>query len=208
MTTASYKTIATAALVLAGCVAGSIAMARAPESAWTAAAMLGPMLGVTVVWLWRSGRRSLACGAMVLAGLLAWAVLQGRLRTEHLYLAQHVLAHAALAAWFGSSLSGTPLIVQVARRVHRLTPIMHTYATNVTRAWTIYFVAMVVVSLLIYGAARFEVWTFFATVATPLSVVAMFVGEHLLRYRLHPEFERVTMRVAVQAWRQGPPPAG
>jgi uncharacterized membrane protein len=208
MTTASYKTIAAAALVLAGCVAGSIAMARAPESAWTAAAVLGPMLGLTVAWLCRSGRRVMAGGTIVMAGLVAWAVMQGRLRTEHLYLAQHVLAHAALAAWFGSSPSGTPLIVQVARRVHRLTPTMHAYATNVTRAWTIYFVAMAVASLLIYAVARFEVWTFFATVATPLSVVAMFVGEHLLRYRLHPEFERVTMQLAVRAWRQGPPPAG
>jgi hypothetical protein len=30
----------------------------------------------------------------------------------------------------------------------------------------------------------------------------MFAGEYLLRYRLHPEFERATMRDAIRAWSQ------
>ena len=33
----------------------------------------------------------------------------------------------------------------------------------------------------------------------------MFVGEHLLRYRLHPEFERATMLDAIRAYMQARP---
>ena len=102
-----------------------------------------------------------------------------------------------------STLRTTPLIVQVARRVHALTPAMHAYATNVTRAWAIYFVVMAVVSVALYLLAPFSVWAVFGNVVTPLSVVVMFVAEYWLRYQLHPEFERVTMRVAVNAWRNG-----
>ena len=95
-----------------------------------------------------------------------------------------------------------PLIVRVARRVHSLTPPMAAYATNVTRAWVIYFVAMAVVSVALYLLAPFAAWNVFATVLTPLSLVAMFVGEYKLRYALHPDFERVKMRDAIRAWRE------
>ena len=33
-------------------------------------------------------------------------------------------------------------------------------------------------------------WSLLANLLTPAVVAALFVGEHLLRYRLHPEFER------------------
>ena len=35
---------------------------------------------------------------------------------------------------------------------------------------------------------------------SPLCVGALFVGEHLVRYRLHPEFERTRMIDAVRAF--------
>jgi len=35
---------------------------------------------------------------------------------------------------------------------------------------------------------------------TPLAIVALFIGEYLLRYRLHPEFERATLAQAVRAY--------
>ena len=33
----------------------------------------------------------------------------------------------------------------------------------------------------------FDTWAFFANLLNPLAVALMFAGEHLLRYRLHPE---------------------
>jgi uncharacterized membrane protein len=109
-----------------------------------------------------------------------------------------------MAAWFGSSLRTTPLIEQVAQRVHPMTPDMKAYAGKVTKAWVVYFVGMSVLSVALYALAPFAAWIAFATLFTPLSLVVMFVGEHWLRYRWHPEFERVTLKRAVRAWRNSP----
>ena len=41
----------------------------------------------------------------------------------------------------------------------------------------------------------------FANLATPVAAIGLFVGEHWLRYRLHPEFERASMLQALRAYR-------
>ena len=48
--------------------------------------------------------------------------------------------------------------------------------------------------------APWWVWSFYANLLTPLAAGSLFVGEHLLHYRLHPEFQRVTMLQAVRAY--------
>ena len=48
--------------------------------------------------------------------------------------------------------------------------------------------------------APFDVWAAFANLVTPLAILLLFVGEYLLRYRLHPEFERATLAQAVRAY--------
>jgi len=57
---------------------------------------------------------------------------------------------------------------------------------------------MVAVHLL----APFTTWATFANLLTPLALVAMFVGEYLLRYRLHPEFERASLNDMIRAYSQ------
>jgi uncharacterized membrane protein len=189
--------------LIASAVLGHVLMTRAPGSPLTVGVLLGPMVGLTALWLWSARQRLLAVALVLGLALLIRAVGQGKVQTEAIYVAQHAGIHLALGAWFASTLRTTPLIVQVARRVHDLTPDMHAYATQVTRAWVIYFVVMATVSVALYALAPFAAWSFFANVVTPVALVVMFVGEHLLRYRLHPEFERVTLRAAVDAWRRG-----
>lgn len=199
--------MAAALLVLAlafSAVLGHVLMSRAPQSPWTAAVLLGPMIIITLVWLWKSERRVTAALAGVASLVLAWAIVQQRVSTQAIYLLQHAGIHVALAAWFWSTIRGTPLIVQVARRVHALTPTMERYATQVTWLWVLYFVAMALLSVALFLHADFDTWSLFATVLTPLSVVALFAGEHVMRYRLHPDFERVSMKRALRAWREGP----
>ncbi len=200
MTTA--KLVALAAIGLAGAVAGYVLMARAPQSSWTVLAMLGPMALVTLGWLWGSGRRLPALGLVALLAAVAWGFSHGRISAEWLYVAQHAGIHAALAAWFASTLGTVPLIVRVARRVHAMSPPMVAYATNVTRAWVVYFIVLAALSIATYLLAPFAAWNVFATFVTPTSLVAMFVGEYKLRYALHPEFPRVRMRDAINAWRE------
>ena len=52
---------------------------------------------------------------------------------------------------------------------------------------------------------RSTTWAVFANLLTPLALVAMFVGEYLLRYRLHPEFERASARRRDPRLRAGAP---
>ncbi|MFZ2650401.1 MAG: hypothetical protein WA210_09870, partial [Burkholderiaceae bacterium] len=122
-----------------------------------------------------------------------------------LFLGQHVIIHLFLAALFGLTLrrGAQALISRVAQRVHGpLSAEMASYTRKLTLAWSAYFVAMAGLSLALYFSAPFEAWAAFANWLTPLGLGLMFGGEYLLRYRLHPQFERVSMLRAIQAYSQ------
>jgi uncharacterized membrane protein len=194
-----------AAAAIAYAAASHALMTRAQDSAWSLAIVLGPLVVCGAAGLWASGHRVLAATGLLAALLLVAAAAGGRgLSARWLYLAQHAGIHLALGAWFGSTLRrGTePLISALARRVHGgLTPAMARYTRRLTAAWTSYFFAMVAASLALFFAGDFVHWSLLANVLTPVFTAAFFVGEYLVRYRLHPEFERVSLHRAIAAWR-------
>jgi len=173
------------------------------DAPWAMAVLLVP-LWLTALGLAASKFGIKGAAAAVVIGVALFAlVLRGEVGdTNRLYVAQHVGMHALLAWWFGSSLRGDGLTVigQFAQRVHALTPDMRVYTGNVTRVWTVYFVAMALASIAIYAWLPFSAWALFANVLTPIFIAALFIGEHVMRYRLHPEFERVRMIDAVRAF--------
>jgi uncharacterized membrane protein len=59
---------------------------------------------------------------------------------------------------------------------------------------------MAALSVGLFVFAPFDAWAVFANLLTPLAMVLMFVGEFVLRYRLHPEFERATLADAMNAY--------
>lgn len=156
------------------------------------------------------GRRLL----LVAAGVAAYALASHALMLQAeamgwvalLCVLQHAGIHLVLAWIFGRTLrpGKTPFITALAERVHggRLTPAMHGYTRRLTAVWSGYFVAMALVSVLLYIVAPWSWWSLFGNVLTPLALAAMFGGEHWLRYRLHPEFERATIAQAVNAYRR------
>ena len=164
--------------------------------------LLGPMVGAALWGLWHAGNRLVA---LVLAALAIAVLLNGsRLPVSSLYLAQHAGIHLGLAWWFGRTLRNgrEPFITQLARRLHDpMQPTMVVYTRHVTVAWTVYFLAIAGSSFLLFGFAPLAAWSLFANVLTPVSLVAMFAIEYLLRYRLHPEFDRVAFLDAVRAYR-------
>jgi uncharacterized membrane protein len=182
-------------------------MTRADASPWNAVLVLAPMLVAIALGAWRAGQRPLAALAAVsVAALCAQAALARPLEASLLYLAQHVGVNVFLAVGFGGTLrrGHTALITTLAIRVHRqFTPEMAVYTRKVTLAWTLYFVAMALLSLALYAWTPFDTWALFANVLTPLAVVAMFVGEYALRYWLHPEFERASLADAVRSYMHG-----
>lgn len=201
-----WRLVALAAAALAYAALAHQVTAHAAHSPWALLAVLGPMVALLAVGLWRGGQRllALALGAGLLG--LAWRLGQGTalgVAPQWLYLAQHAGIHIALGLFFGRSLrpGRQALISALAERVHRgLTPALAAYTRRLTAVWTGYFVAMTVTSLLLFLLAPLPVWSIFANLVTPLAVAAMFVGEHLLRYRLHPEFERISLATAIRAY--------
>jgi len=179
-------------------------MTSAPDSRWNALIVIGPMLGLVALFAARRGQRLVAAlAALVLAGLALQAWQGDGLAPATLYLTQHVAIHGALAALFALTLrpGQEPLVTALARRVHGvLTPAMQAYSRKVTIAWSIYFVLMAAISVGLFLAAPFAAWAVFANLLTPLALLLMFVGEFLLRYRLHPEFERATFTAAMSAY--------
>ena len=181
-------------------------MTRSPPSAWTPVVLLVPVLAIAATSAWRSGRR--ARSAIALAAALTLALLAahgGALDPEQMLLAEHVAVHLVLAFSFGITLRPgvRPLISRAAERLHgSLTPAEERYTRNVTLAWTIYFMAMAIVSIALHALLPFRLWALYANLGAPLAAAAMFAGELWLRYRLHPEFERSSPRDMIQAFRE------
>jgi uncharacterized membrane protein len=183
-------------------------MTAAQDSAWSMAVVLGPLVVLGTAALWRSGQRTLAiAGATAALGVAVMAATGRSVPARWLYLAQHAGIHLALGIWFGSTLrrGAQPLITQLARKVHRsFTPVMTVYTRQVTVAWTVYFFAMATASLALFFGADFRHWSLLANIVTPVLTAGLFVGEYVVRYWLHPDFERVSLQLALQAW-QGKP---
>jgi len=183
-------------------------MTRAGGSPWNVVGVLTPMLAAIAIGAWRSGQHVVgAASTLAIVGLCTQAWRGVALAPSLLYLAQHAGIHLFLAAGFGSTLRAghTPLITTMAARVHReFPPAMVVYTRQVTIAWTIYFVAMAALSLILFATVSFDAWALFANLITPCSVALMFVAEHTLRYRLHPEFERTSIADAIRSYRHHP----
>jgi uncharacterized membrane protein len=189
------------AAYLAGC---HWLMTSAPTSRWNAVVVIGPMLGLLALFAARRGQRLVAgAAALGLAGLVLQAWQGGGLAPTTPYLTQHVAIHAALAAMFALTLrpGQEPLVTGLARRVHGgLAPGVAAYGRKVTIVWSAYFVLMAAISIGLFLFAPFDAWAVFANLLTPLAMVLLFVGEFLLRYRLHPEFKRATLADAMNAY--------
>ncbi|MEY8877197.1 MAG: hypothetical protein AB9M60_11860 [Leptothrix sp. (in: b-proteobacteria)] len=177
---------------------------QAGDSPLALLVVLGPVAGMGLVSFWANGQHLLAAAGIVGALLLALVMYTDSLPVQWLYLLQHAGIHLALGIWFGSTLRAgrQPLISMLAQRVHgQLTPAMARYTRRLTLVWVLYFVAITTASLVLFLSGRFEWWSLLANVLTPLAMLLMFGIEYLLRYRLHPEFERVGFLESIRAWR-------
>lgn len=189
-------------------------MLHAARSPWAVAVLLGPLLTMAAAFAWRARQWHVVAGVGAAFLALASVVAHGGVDdVNRLYVLQHAGLHAALGLSFGITLrQPLSLIGRLASRVHRgLTPEMTRYTHKVTAAWVVYFFAMAATSVTVYVLAPWAAWSLLANLLTPVAMAVLFIGEYLLRYRLHPEFERATLMDAMRAWRTepeaAPPPA-
>lgn len=184
-------------------------MLNAADAPWAVLALLGPLLLTAAGYA--AGRRhlpTLVATLLGLAGLVALVAAGGLGAVERLYLAQHAGIHAALGAACVASMRRPGRLSWIglaAERVHgRLTPSMVAYTHRLTGLWAGYFLGMALLSCVVYAALPWSAWSLLANVVTPSAIAALFVGEHWLRYRLHPEFERAGIMDSLRAWQRRP----
>lgn len=185
-------------------------MAHAPEHPWTVALLFGPMLLAVAAMGWQRRHWWTLAACAALLAVLALLVQRGGVTDlEHLYVLQHGGIHLVLAWSFAITLRAghKPLITTLAEGVHRrlgqdFPPALTVYTRGLTQLWVAYFLAMILLSAMLYALASWAWWSLFCTVLTPLSVATLFVTEYLWRYHRHPEFPRVSMQAVVQAWQQ------
>jgi uncharacterized membrane protein len=178
---------------------------KVPRHPLTVAFVLGPALLGVALALWHAKRRVLALLVpAAAAGVLSWRfVWRGPPDVSMFYMVEYVSVYGAVAWLFWRSHQrGTPLITQLARSVHPLTPEMERYTAKTTRVWALYLAGMGLLALLLFALLPFRWWVWYINIISPLALVVFFVGEYVLRYRWHPEFERTSLWVNVRAWRQ------
>ena len=176
---------------------------------WALAVLVGPVWGVGVLVAARR-RQWLALVALAAVAVAVAAIVArgGIGDVNRLYVLQHAGIHLVLSATFALSLrpGRVSLIGGVATRVHgTLTPAMLAYSHRVTAAWAIYFVLMALLSVWVWAACSWAVWSLLANLVTPVAIASLFVGEYGLRYWLHPEFERATLMDAARAYSRAAP---
>lgn len=196
-----------AAATLAYLALSTFLMSQAPDHPVTLALLLGPVVAGATIGALRDRRPlNMAIAAACLAGmgLLMVPSVAAAIDARHAYVVQHAAIHLMLAWGFAATLrpGRTPLITSMAKTLHaHWSPELERYTTALTRLWVRYFIAMVLISLMLYATLPWTAWTLFCTVLTPASAALLFVGEHVWRYRAHPEFERISLSAAWRAYR-------
>jgi uncharacterized membrane protein len=202
-------------LIAAGAIAYPV---LAHYSTATSAATTFPSLGVAVslapslailLWLtWRSPKRWIMVPVCVSVGLLLWS-FWGTLERNFswVYFLQHAGTYAMLAAMFGVTLARgrQPLCTRFAEVVHgSLTPEEVRYSRQVTLAWTLFLLAISLVSSALFFLANVEVWSVFANFLSFPLIMLMFVVEYGIRLRKLPHQKKHSIMDGVRAYWKTP----
>jgi uncharacterized membrane protein len=183
-------------------------MVHAANEPYTVALLFGPLLLAVGGMGWRQRQWATLAACTLLMGVLVVVVFKGGVQdAQRMYVLQHGGIHLALAWTFALTLrtGQQPLISALAEGLHTrlgqaFTPALAAYTRSVTKVWAVFFLAMIVVSGVIYALAPWSWWSFYCTLLTPLAAGALFAVEYALRYHWHPEFPRVSMQAAFQAY--------
>ncbi len=169
---------------------------------------IAPVAVIALVLAWRSSRRFIMLGALVLSCVALWAIWPV---LEHhyglVYWLQHVGMQLILFMAFGRTLIAgrQPLCTRFAEAVHApLTPQHEIYARQVTVAWTLFFAAMALVSIVLFFLAPLAIWSIFANFLTLPLVVLMFIAEYGVRRWMLPDLRHTHILDAVRAFRKTP----
>jgi len=112
------------------------------------------------------------------------------------YLLENIALECLMAWGFGRTLrpGHEPLISQFARRIHGAdySPAIASYTRQVTWAWTLYFLAIGLISSTLFVAAPLAVWSWFINFVTFILLGLMFAGEYAVRRWRLPDIHHIS----------------
>lgn len=167
-----------------------------------------PLGAAALATAWKS-RLRVPLVALYLACALLIGLYFDKLR-DHvawLYFFQHAGAMTLLGLTFGSTLGRSPAEALCSRIADFIIPgpleaDYFRYTWKVTLAWTLYFAASAVLSVLLFFCAPITVWSVFADLLTPVTLGLMFAGEYLVRQRVMPDGPRISIAATIKAYRE------
>jgi uncharacterized membrane protein len=169
---------------------------------------IAPVVLIALVLAWRSPRRLIMLGMLVLSCAALWA---GWSVLEHhfglVYWLQHMGMLLVLFIAFGRTLIAgrQPLCTRLAHAVHEaVTPQHEIYTRQVKIAWTLFFGAMALASTLLFFLAPLATWSVFSNLLTLPLVALMFIGEYCVRRWALPEMRHMRSLDAVRAFTNTP----
>jgi uncharacterized membrane protein len=155
---------------------------------WPATTLVMSLLPLAVapMGLFKTGHLKLGVLSVALSAVLLWLFWNTLLnRQDWIYLMQNVGMQTMMAWIFGRTLlpPHEALISQIARHIHGadFTPAIAAYTRQATWAWVFFFVAMVVISVVLFAAAPLSAWSFFVNVLYLPLLALMFVLEYAAR---------------------------
>ena len=169
---------------------------------------LGPVLLVGLALVWRWTHWLVALLAAAAAALLLshyWPLLERNFSV--VYLLQEAGFYSLMAASFGLSLRSNKvaLCTQLADKVHGpLSKQEVRYTRQVTAAWTVFFLAITLVTLALFTFAPLRLWSAFANFVVVPLMVLMFAVEYAVRRRVLPQVQRSGLLAAVRVYFASP----
>ncbi len=167
--------------------------------------VVGPLCVIFVGLLLRTGTgRLILLGVVPIGAAGYWAWRRTGSDPTLLYPLPQICLNLFMLWLFGRTLrSGQEaLITRVARHVHKdMSVELAAYTRRVTQAWCVFFVAMIIVSLLLFFLVSLDAWSTFTNLFGLPLVAGMFVAEYAWRRLRHPEFMTGSLLSGIRAFR-------
>lgn len=123
------------------------------------------------------------------------------LSEQLLLYAMPILINLGLTIFFGQSLlaNRTPVITRFATLLRKeMHPRIVVYTRHVTQLWAIFFIALMIESLLLALYAPIEIWSLFANFLNYIFTALFFIGEYYFRIHYLDDLEHMSFPRFIQ----------
>jgi uncharacterized membrane protein len=200
----SVRLAVTLLLILAYAVLANYTLQSRQNPALGALVAMTPIMLTFIFLAFRSKRRALMIGLIILISLLFWfAWSQIKTHYDVVYWLIHESLQFVLLITFARTLASNqqPLCAQFAQIVHgTLSSELTDYTRKVTIAWSLFFACVMVISTFLFFTYPIKVWSIFANFLYLPLITLMFITEYWIRRRTLPAKDLSNIMEAVHAF--------